>query len=67
MDDNEKQKQREAWRVYAAAALPIVYRHIRMDEDHGYGNSDIAEQSGWVADFMLAEENKRFGGDDENL
>ena len=50
---NEKQKQREAWRTYAAAAL--------ASEKYDTGGSAEA------ADLMLAEENKRFnGGDDES-
>jgi hypothetical protein len=60
MNDNEKQKQREAWRVYAAAALPI------SGDLCCEGYIDMARQIAIIADAMLAEENKRFGGNDEN-
>ena len=52
----EKQKQREAWRTYAAAAFATM--------DGGkWTEIGMIRAATSTADKMLAEENKRFGGD----
>lgn len=61
LDARKKQKQREAWRVYAAALLPVVEKEAAALTKNGI---DVFEFTAHKADRMLAEENKRFGGDD---
>lgn len=59
----ENSRQREAWRVYAAAAMNMnaIFHGVKLS------SSAFIENVIHIADEMLTEENKRFGGDDENL